>query len=236
MPVTNYLPSSRLIQPGVCTSTTRPASPFEGQAIFETDTDRMLIWNGSTWVMPNQNNTNPDGLDLITTVTCSSGGTATNGIVTVGTTVSAVVVETAFSSSYENYRIHYTGGVGSTSHGLQIQFGIGSSMTATNYFGGAAFINAGANAWQHVADNGTAQATNVGGGGSTYTSLTLDVYQPNLARNTFFSGGFQQTDFGRFGITSYGQISTTQFTSFRIAPSSGTLTGGTIRVYGYRNS
>lgn len=51
MPITNYLPSSRLIQPGVCTSTTRPASPFEGQAIFETDTDRMLIWNGSVWVV-----------------------------------------------------------------------------------------------------------------------------------------------------------------------------------------
>jgi hypothetical protein len=35
MPITNYLPSSRLIQPGVCTSSTRPVSPFEGQAIFE---------------------------------------------------------------------------------------------------------------------------------------------------------------------------------------------------------
>ena len=50
MPISNYLPSSRLIQPGVCTSTTRPASPFEGQAIYETDTDRMLIWNGSAWL------------------------------------------------------------------------------------------------------------------------------------------------------------------------------------------
>jgi hypothetical protein len=49
MPITNYLPSSRLIQPGVCTSTTRPASPFEGQAIYETDTDMMAIWNGSAW-------------------------------------------------------------------------------------------------------------------------------------------------------------------------------------------
>jgi hypothetical protein len=25
-------------------------TPFEGQAIFETDTDRMLIWNGTVWV------------------------------------------------------------------------------------------------------------------------------------------------------------------------------------------
>jgi len=28
---------------------------------------------------------------------------------------------------------------------------------------------------------------------------------------------------------------TTQYTAFTISPSSGTLTGGTIRVYGYRN-
>jgi hypothetical protein len=49
MGVSNYLPSSRLIQPGVCTSTTRPASPFVGQAIYETDTKKKLTWDGSGW-------------------------------------------------------------------------------------------------------------------------------------------------------------------------------------------
>jgi hypothetical protein len=34
----------------ICTSTTRPASPFEGQTIYETDTDKTLIWNASNWV------------------------------------------------------------------------------------------------------------------------------------------------------------------------------------------
>ena len=29
---------------------------------------------------------------------------------------------------------------------------------------------------------------------------------------------------------------TTQYTAFTIAPNTGTLTGGTIRVYGYSNS
>ena len=37
------------LAPGVCTSTTRPANPFEGQMIYETDTDIMAIWNGSSW-------------------------------------------------------------------------------------------------------------------------------------------------------------------------------------------
>lgn len=49
MGLSNYLPSSRIAQPGVCTSTTRPASPFEGQVIYETDTDMVAVYNGSAW-------------------------------------------------------------------------------------------------------------------------------------------------------------------------------------------
>jgi len=37
------------LKPGVCTSTTRPSNPFEGQMIYETDTDSTLIWTGSYW-------------------------------------------------------------------------------------------------------------------------------------------------------------------------------------------
>lgn len=37
------------LRPGVCTSTSRPGSPFEGQLIYETDTDLVQAWNGSGW-------------------------------------------------------------------------------------------------------------------------------------------------------------------------------------------
>ncbi|MEK9738106.1 MAG: hypothetical protein VW438_00075 [Euryarchaeota archaeon] len=36
----------------ICTSSTRPASPFEGQKIYETDTGLSLIYDGSAWVSP----------------------------------------------------------------------------------------------------------------------------------------------------------------------------------------
>jgi len=34
----------------ICTSSTRPGSPFEGQQIYETDTKRSWTYNGSQWI------------------------------------------------------------------------------------------------------------------------------------------------------------------------------------------
>ena len=50
MGLSNYVPSSRISQAGVCTSTTRPVSPYEGQIIYETDTDILQLWTGTQWV------------------------------------------------------------------------------------------------------------------------------------------------------------------------------------------
>ena len=37
------------IRAGICTSTTRPLSPYIGQLVFETDTFAMKFWAGSAW-------------------------------------------------------------------------------------------------------------------------------------------------------------------------------------------
>ena len=34
----------------VCASTTRPSVPFEGQQIYETDTNKTLVYDGATWI------------------------------------------------------------------------------------------------------------------------------------------------------------------------------------------
>ena len=36
---------------GVCTSSTRPTNPFEGQLIYETDTNRTLVYDNAAWVV-----------------------------------------------------------------------------------------------------------------------------------------------------------------------------------------
>ena len=51
MALSNAVANS-ILKPGVCTSATRPANPYEGQFIYETDTDYMLVYNGTTWVTP----------------------------------------------------------------------------------------------------------------------------------------------------------------------------------------
>ena len=38
------------MSPYQATSTTRPSSPWEGQTIYETDTDKMLVYGGSAWL------------------------------------------------------------------------------------------------------------------------------------------------------------------------------------------
>lgn len=43
---------SNLLPVIICTSTTRPSSPTEGQQIYETNTDRQLVWNASVWAAP----------------------------------------------------------------------------------------------------------------------------------------------------------------------------------------
>lgn len=49
MAISGVTGAQSVIRPGVCTSSTRPASPYEGQMIFETDTDLLRIWTGAVW-------------------------------------------------------------------------------------------------------------------------------------------------------------------------------------------
>ncbi len=37
------------LRPGVVTSTNRPANPYDGMMIYETDTNLVRIWNGTAW-------------------------------------------------------------------------------------------------------------------------------------------------------------------------------------------
>jgi hypothetical protein len=221
------------MSPYQATSSTRPTAPWVGQTTYETDTNRLLVWNGSAWVVPNSPAQNPTGLELITTVTCSSGGTASNGIITVGTAQSSVVITNAFSSTYDNYRIMYSSGIANTTVYLAIT--LGSASTA--YFGSLFGTSYAGNAYIGIGTNNGSSFPHTGIATSSYSLLDIDLYHPNQARSTLVGSkwGFNIASAG-YSMFAGEQASSTQFTGFTITPTGGTLTGGTIRVYGYRNS
>ena len=51
MPISSLSLPDTILKPGVCTSSTRPSAPYEGQTIYETDTDRVMVHNGTGWVV-----------------------------------------------------------------------------------------------------------------------------------------------------------------------------------------
>jgi hypothetical protein len=68
------------LRPGVCTSTTRPTAPYEGQMIYETDTDMVAIWNGTAWRYISA--TTPTNGTVLQVVTNASTTMATNDTAT----------------------------------------------------------------------------------------------------------------------------------------------------------
>jgi hypothetical protein len=51
MPFSSVVGAQSVVRPGVCTSSTRPAAPFDGQVVYLTDTDQTLVWDGAAWTV-----------------------------------------------------------------------------------------------------------------------------------------------------------------------------------------
>lgn len=153
---------------------------------------------------------------------------------TIGSAVSSVPVTGVFSSSYANYRIIISGGTASTLLDLRLQLG----STTTGYYwtrSGWTYSNPGvANAVG--AANTTSFTIGAASNSPGYVQAIVDLMSPNLADETFYNGTFAlPSTTGYNGVTGGFLNDTTQYTSFTILTSTGTLTGGTIRVYGYRD-
>lgn len=150
---------------------------------------------------------------------------------TVGTAVSSVQVTGAFSSSYDSYKITWTGGTSSAA--TQIDMTLGSTTTA--YYNTLQYGNTYTTPTPTgLGNNNGSKFTFVGWSESSSGGvIECELHQPFLSKWTHFRSSWMATTNG--GMNAGVQQSTTSFTSFTFTPLSGTLTGGTIRVYGYRN-
>lgn len=150
----------------------------------------------------------------------------------VGSGVSSVTVTNAFSSTYDNYLITLVGGTISADGDINIKLG----ASATGYY---AFLNYGdyaSNTPLGAARNNQTQFNWVGGGAAGQPAhVHVQVFGPNIAAYTKFLNGTYQSG-GGYGTVQGEHRVATAYTDFTLTPGAGTLTGGTIRVYGYRNS
>jgi len=147
---------------------------------------------------------------------------------TIGTGVSSVAITSCFSSDYDNYRVVISNTVGSVNdNAISIQFAnVANHYAQMAYWAynaiGSGSLNTNAQTFGYVGLTGAAGQM----------SLTMDILAPNLAVFTKFTGNLTSNNF--MGTSGGVYAANTQFTGFTlIFP--GTTTGGTIKVYGYRN-
>ena len=150
---------------------------------------------------------------------------------TIGTAVSSITVTAAFSATYDAYKIIVTGGAGSTAAGLAIQMG----ATTTGYYGTYIYSPFSGTTVAGFNNNNGALWDSVGASTADGCRLNIDLLNPFLAKRTSYSGAIQNDGTNAGPVTGY-LNNTTSYTAFTLSTSAGTLTGGTIRVYGYANS
>ena len=189
----------------------------EGQFAYIEATNTTQYYDGAAWqpvgVAP--------GLVLVKTQTIGSG-------------VASVTVSDAFSATYDNYKISISGGVGSTTINLLTTLG----ASATGYIGSMIYYTATGSSTSPGTPSALSSATtSFSWSGQASTDLiryNIELQNPFLAKYTFCQGTwFDGSNNGPFSGT---HNVATSYSAFTITPSTGTLTGGTIRVYGYANS
>ena len=227
MPLSSVVGAQSIVRPGVCTSSTRPASPYDGQVIYETDTDKTLVWNGTGWVFLSTSRANAGGLDFIT----ASGAQSAQA---------NIAVNSCFSSTYNNYRVVITNLILSSAANLQIRLRSGTTDTS-----GTGYHNT------RIESNNAGTVSGIGLNATSYwspsyisnstdgTSIVMDFLRPFESIATMATSQSVRTDSTTSLTTvtgSHYHNTATSFDGFNIVPASGTVTCNNIRVYGYVNS
>jgi hypothetical protein len=175
------------------------------------------------------------GQDVDTTLATALNANDYAGLVlvkkqTIGTGVSSVVVNSAFSATYENYLIKISGGVASTANEFQIQL---SGITTSVYYSNLLYNSYGFST--PLAAGTTAVAFQWCGNGSTSNIFSqVDITSPFLTKVKTYGSYYRGLGSALIAGQSTGFCdSTLSATGFTLTMNTGTITGGTIYVYGY---
>lgn len=150
---------------------------------------------------------------------------------TIGNGVSSVTVTGAFSATYDNYRVIISNVTCSANQpGLRMQLG----STTTDYSWGGFDISYVLATLNASASSATTYWYIGNFGNATSMSSAIEIQRPFATQNTNYSATAGSTN---WSVVQNGYLNnTTSYTAFTIFPSGGTITGGTIAVYGYRKA
>lgn len=153
---------------------------------------------------------------------------------TIGSAVSSVTVTNAFSATYENYKILISGGSGST---VGSAFSLSLSGITTGYYQAGAFVSYGSTTVTGYNNTNTSSFTDCGQAGTNGNVMHVDLMGPFLTTRTMLLNsyaGLNVSTQGNYTLFFNGfNTNATSATGFTVTASTGTITGGTIYVYGY---
>lgn len=212
--------TSQGLKPGVCTSSNRPANPYDGMMIYETDTDRVAVYDSSAWVY--KTGKTASGLRVVTDQTAFSA-------------VNSVSISNCFSSTYDKYLVLVRWTNSSTGE-LAIQLQASGTAATTNYNYQLLEIN-----------NTTVAATRTTSGGNiragfstngTYPSFASIVFDgPYLADQTSYWIETAVTQTGATTVlanrTSGNHTTATSYDGFTMFTTAAQTITGNYTVYGY---
>ena len=218
--------SSRGLRPGVCTSTTRPSNPYDGMVIYETDTDKVAVYDVNAWVYKTGTSHIAPALVFVTGATYSA--------------VTSVSLPTStFSSTYQNYLVIFNNTTATSNCNLTLRMrASGTDASAANYqnmLKKVTNVNT-----EAIIGTNTQTSFFMGDQSATtpYTAI-VNVQAPNLAQRTVIypqiyseTTGTSQNSF--VGVSVYAD--TTQYDSLTLISSVATNITGNYKVYGYVNS
>lgn len=168
----------------ICTSSTRPASPFAGQQIYETDTSKSLIYNGTAWVSPQAQTVPP---------MCKATKNAVQSIPT-----SAATVITFQTEDYDTDSMHST-----ATNTSRITIGTAGVYTVTGFVLSAASVAA--FNYLYIFKNGAALPSNTGilagskdGGNAIITQITVTL---SLAAADYVELAFYHNNTGAINVS-----------------------------------
>lgn len=201
---------------------------------------KAFVYDGTNWVDIAQSTTDLSayqtvdrtGLNVVVPTGATNGTVSANGAVTIGSAVSSVTVSGAFSATYDNYLIILSGGVGSTATGINLTLG----STATGYYRGGNYTSYATTTVTGVAGNNVTNWQSIGVASTTSLDARVELYDPFLEKNTKMRGSYASALTTGESLVQQGFLNNTiSYTDFTFTKASGTLTGGTIRIYGYNN-